>query len=71
MGRKKNTSKTYKKVVTINVTEDQSELMNELGGPTEALREWYAFWYRNYDQWHSEKVKVLAIKAKMATLGVK
>lgn len=52
-------------LVHINVTDDQKFNMDEMGGPTEAFRKLYAFWYQNYELWEEQERRKIDIKKRL------
>lgn len=63
-----NKVKKFKRMVHINITEDQEFALEQLGGPSKGFREMYAFWYANYELFEDQEKRKRAIREKLKTL---
>lgn len=57
--------KQFKRMVHINITEDQEYALEQLGGPSKGFRELYAFWYANYELFEDQEKRKKLIRQKL------
>jgi len=57
-----------KKLIHLNITKDQKEYLDEMGGPTEGFNKIYSFWYQNYEIWEEQEKRKISIKKRLEGL---